>query len=424
MTYSKGHQRTTDWRTGLLAGTAAIAFGLAAPAWGQQQQGGQPAGQPGRAAQAPSQQPGSDALPVVGQIRTAEQALRVAQRQLAGDQQPNMGQARTAVDAGMNVLGRVPPAMQGQDDYRTALQQLNEARHALQGAQTDHRHAATQLSEAAEALGSLAGRIGSSADAAARPGAGAAGSGAQQRVEVQQSQPQVNVQQQAPQITVRQQEPRITVTQPPPQVTIQQPEPRVTVQQAQPQVRVQQAEPQVNVQRQGEPQVTVQRQGEPQVTMQGQDAQRQQQAQDRARQGQDQQTGASSATPAPAQSGGSQPQRAAATPAAGMALQSVQGLIGTNVVGANGREAGEVRNLLIDGQGRVRAAVVEWGGFLGLGTREAMVPIERIRLGQGNEQARLEMTREELEALPRHDRDRVAEYGRERGWGEGLRLFR
>jgi sporulation protein YlmC with PRC-barrel domain len=184
-----------------------------------------------------------------------------------------------------------------------------------------------------------------------------------------------------------------------------------------------QGEPQVTVQRQGEPQVTVQQQGEPRVTMQRTDQAQRQQAQ--AQPGNDQRTGATSATPAPAQSGGSQPQQTAASPAAGVALQSVQNLIGTNVVGANGREAGEVRNLLIDNQGRVRAAVVEWGGFLGIGTREALVPIERIQLGQGGtDRAQLNMTREELEALPRYDRDRATEYGRERGWGEGLRPYR
>jgi hypothetical protein len=103
----------------------------------------------------------------------------------------------------------------------------------------------------------------------------------------------------------------------------------------------------------------------------------------------------------------------------------VQRLIGTNVYGTNGREAGEVRNLLIDGNGQVRAAVIEWGGFLGIGEKEAMVPIDRLQLGSGNnDRVTLAMTREELEALPRYDRNRVADYARERGWGEGLRLYR
>jgi sporulation protein YlmC with PRC-barrel domain len=404
-------------RHGLLAGAAALAIGLSGTALAQQAGPGQAVQvQP---SQAPSQQPGSSQPAVVGQLRTAEQALLQSQRELSGSGQPNYAQARTAVEAGLNVMGRVPQQMQGQDVYRSAQRELNEAQQALQGQQPNQQQVSAQMREAAEAIAALAVRMGNTADAGTTVATG------QQRVMVQPAQPQVNVQQPAPQITVQQQQPQITVTQPPPQVaiqqpapqvTVQQPEPRVTVQQAQPQVRVQQAEPQVTVRSPGQPEVSVQRPGEPQVVTRAQEGAQVNRA--------DQRTGATAAVAPPAQSGGAQPQQAAVSPAAGVALQSVQSLVGTNVVGANGREAGEVRNLLIDSAGRVRAAVVEWGGFLGIGTREAAVPIERIQLGQGNERARLEMTREELEALPRYDRDRVAEYGRERGWGENLRLFR
>jgi hypothetical protein len=68
---------------------------------------------------------------------------------------------------------------------------------------------------------------------------------------------------------------------------------------------------------------------------------------------------------------------------------------------------------------------VEWGGFLGIGERRAVVPINQLQFGTGNnDRARLEMTREQLEQLPRYERDRLAEYGTRYGWGEGLRLFR
>lgn len=406
-------RRTDSLRTLLMTGAAAAALAMCLPAAAQPQGGGQ--AQPG---QAPAQQAGSQQPAVVGQLRTVQQSLRQAEGQISGGQQPNFGQARTAVTAGLEALGRVPQQMQGQEPYRAAQRELNEAQQALQGQQPNAQQVASQLREAAEAMGTLVERASGTAEATM--------GGAQQGVQVQQAQPQVRVQQPAPQITVQQQQPQITVTQPPPQVAIQQPppqvnieqpEPRVTVQQAEPQVRVQQAQPQVNVQRPGEPQVTVRREGEPQVNVQQQQADGRQQATA------EQRTGATATRPAPAQSG-SQAQPAAASPAAGVPLQSVQALIGTNVVGTNGREAGEVRNLLMDSQGRVRAAVVEWGGFLGIGSREAMVPIERIRLGQGNERAQLTMSREELEALPRYDRDRIADYGRERGWGDGLRLYR
>jgi hypothetical protein len=157
--------------------------------------------------------------------------------------------------------------------------------------------------------------------------------------------------------------------------------------------------------------VTVQRQGEPQVNVTERERQQQQAA-----------TG-TTATPAPAQSGGTQ--RAAVTPSAGVPLASISALVGTNVAGATGQDAGEVENLLIDKAGNVRAAVVEWGGFLGIGQRRAMVPIEEIELGAGpQDRARLNMTREELEALPRYDRNNINEYASSQGWGEGVRLFR
>ena len=412
-------RRTDTLRSMLMTGAAALALAVSLPAAAQQQgagaqaQGQQPGQQPG---QAQSQQAGSQQPAVVGQLRTVQQSLRQAESQISGGQQPNFGQARTAVNAGLEALGRVPQQMQGQEPYRAAQRELNEVQQALQGQQPNAQQVANQLREAAASMDDLVGRMSGMAGTAM----------GQQQVQVQPGQPQVSVQQPAPQITVQQPQPDITVVQPPPQVTVQQPQPQVTVQQPQPQVTVRQArpdvtvlqsgQPDVTVRQPGEPEVTVRRPVEPQVTVQERDAQRQQGSAE-------QRAGATSATPAPAQSG-SRAQPTAASPAAGVPLQSVQALIGTNVVGTTGRDAGEVRNLLIDNQGRVRAAVVEWGGFLGIGSREAMVPIERIRLGQGNERAQLAMTREELEALPRYDRDRVADYGRERGWGEGLRLYR
>jgi sporulation protein YlmC with PRC-barrel domain len=297
------------------------------------------------------------------------------------------------VESGLTVIGRAPQQIQGQEVWRTAQRQLNEAQQALQGGQPNQQQATNQMREAADALGTLAGRMGGSADSTnstsgGSPSAGAAGSGAQ--------------------ITVQQSQPQITVTQPQPQVTVTQPQPQVTVRQA---------EPQVTVQQQGQPQVTVQRQGEPQVTVQRPN-------QPAAANGSSQRSG-TTAAPTPSQSGGSQPQQAAVTSSGGIALQSVQDMVGKNVVGSNGRDAGEVQNLLIDSAGRVRAAVIEWGGFLGIGDRQAMVPIDRIQLSPGgNDRARLNMTRDELEALPRYERDRVADYGRQQAWGDGLRLYR
>ena len=127
-------------------------------------------------------------------------------------------------------------------------------------------------------------------------------------------------------------------------------------------------------------------------------------------------------TPAPAQPVAT---NAPASPAAVPSLSREEAgrLIGTNLLGAEDRNAGEIENLVVDGTGRVRGAVVEWGGFLGLGQRSAILPMESIRFaadGKGH----LALTREQLEALPRYERDRLADLGRQQGLGDNLQLLR
>lgn len=99
------------------------------------------------------------------------------------------------------------------------------------------------------------------------------------------------------------------------------------------------AEPHVVVQHQGQPQVRYERTGQAQVRVE-------QQGKEQAAAG----AAAGATAPAPA-----------AQPAAGVPLQQVTNLIGNNVVGANGHDAGEVQDFLLDRSGNVRAAVVEWG---------------------------------------------------------------
>lgn len=342
-----------------------LALGVAPAAMAQGQQASQTtSGQ--------SQQP---------QLQQAEQALRQAQQGLSGSAQGNqqqmLQQARQAVSQTQQAIGQMPLGMQGQDTYKKAQQQLSEAQSALQGDQPDRQKAATELREVADAVASLRGGM-DSANASSGNASGA-------RIAVQQQAPQVTVQQPAPQVTVQQPQPQITVQQPPPQVTVQQPQPQVTVQQAQPQVHVQQ---------QGQPQVTVQ-QGQQHSSSQGN----------------------TNSTTTNTQRNATNQQAAAAN--AGVPLTRVQSLVGTNVVGADGKDAGEVQNLLIDSTGQVRAAIVQWGGFLGLGESSAAVPIDRIQLGaSGNERARINMTKEELERLPRYEKGNAASYGRDQGWGD------
>lgn len=420
----------------LFSGTAlAAALLAAAPGIADAQTAGQPPG-PTRA-----ETPGRPAIPAsdVDYTKSMERLFQAAQRlresvqsmaqQPAGERRNQaMAQAREALLHTQQAMVSLPADLRTNQNYRDAEQRVGEAERALQGNQPD----APRAQGAVDALLIVVPKLQADARTALAAAGGAAGDAAtvvvregSPSIQVNQAQPTVTVRQPEPVINVLVPQPEIIVRQPPPQVTVQMPEPQVTVQQerpdvrvvearpqvqvapAQPEVQVQRAPPRVNVQQaEGQPQVRYEQQGQPAAAMQ-------------------QQAAVSGAGAAPAQAGGGAQPAAASPAAAGVPLQRAQSLVGTNVVGANGKDAGEVENLLIDRSGQVRAAVVEWGGFLGIGESRAAVPIDRIQFGAaGNERARLTMTREELERLPKYDRNNLAEYGTRYGWGEGLRLFR
>ena len=189
----------------------------------------------------------------------------------------------------------------------------------------------------------------------------------------------IQVQQPAPNVTVQQPAPEVTVQRAAPEVTVQQPEPNVTVQQAEPNVTVEQAKPNVTVEQTGEPNVNV-------VRPDQQNSQQQN----------SQQTSGGNAN--------QQPQNNVSTETRLMANQ-VQGLVGTDAVTTNNEDIGEIENLLISSNGQVEAAIVEWGGFLGIGSRTAAVPWNELRLNQGGDRMVIDMTRQEMEALPAYNGD-------------------
>jgi hypothetical protein len=70
-------------------------------------------------------------------------------------------------------------------------------------------------------------------------------------------------------------------------------------------------------------------------------------------------------------------------PAEQVAPEELTGLMGHAVVGAGGTELGRIVDLLADGQGRVRAVVVDVGGFMGVGNRKVAVAWSALRFAAG-----------------------------------------
>jgi len=146
----------------LLAGAATIlALGMMAAAQAQTQMQGTQA----PPSLTPSQEPGSAAPPVVGRLRTVEQALHQSQSEVSGAQRPNFPAARSTVEAGLRTIREVPQQAQGQEDWRKAQQKLEQVQASLQGEHPDQQRVANALDDAAKAIGALAIHMGSGAEA-------------------------------------------------------------------------------------------------------------------------------------------------------------------------------------------------------------------------------------------------------------------
>jgi len=190
-------------------------------------------------------------------------------------------------------------------------------------------------------------------------------------VTVQQPAPAVTVKPSTPNVSVQTQKPEVTVQQPPPEVIVKTPEPKVDVQTGQPDVKVLPAE---------KPNVTVnQTPGKPDVNV-----------------------GTSVAPDTRAPGAGA----AAVAPAAGTfpAATDVEKFIGKNVYGANGENVGELDNILISPDGRVRAGIVEFGGFLGIGTNKVAMPWNQLQIT--NDRIVADVTKEQVRSMPRWEKDR------------------
>lgn len=79
-------------------------------------------------------------------------------------------------------------------------------------------------------------------------------------------------------------------------------------------------------------------------------------------------------------------------------------LTGANVRDASDSAIAEVSDLVLTAEGQVTHVVLDVGGFLGIGARSVALPMERLTVAQSGDSVSLwvDMTREELEALPEH----------------------
>jgi hypothetical protein len=82
----------------------------------------------------------------------------------------------------------------------------------------------------------------------------------------------------------------------------------------------------------------------------------------------------------------------------------VQGALGKEVRSGTGENLGRIVDVLVDQGGQVRAAVIDFGGFLGVGSRKIVVDWGALHFAPAHERDRisLNLTRDQVSAAPEY----------------------
>jgi hypothetical protein len=107
------------------------------------------------------------------------------------------------------------------------------------------------------------------------------------------------------------------------------------------------------------------------------------------------------------QPGGGAPGKPPDGPPAVPILEShdLQGILGKEVLSAAGENMGRIVDAVVDRSGKVRAAVIDFGGFLGVGSRKIAVDWDALRFPRPGDKAgrvTLEFTRDQVKAGPEY----------------------
>jgi hypothetical protein len=81
----------------------------------------------------------------------------------------------------------------------------------------------------------------------------------------------------------------------------------------------------------------------------------------------------------------------------------VEGVLGREVRGAADENMGRIVDVLVDRTGQVRAAIIDFGGFLGVGSRKIAVDWNALHFpppGKPNGHISLDLTKDQVKAAP------------------------
>jgi hypothetical protein len=89
--------------------------------------------------------------------------------------------------------------------------------------------------------------------------------------------------------------------------------------------------------------------------------------------------------------------------------REVQGILGKEVRSAVDESMGRIVNVIVDRTGQVRAAVIEFGGFLGVGSRRIAIAWNALHFltdEKNDRRVALELTRDQVRAAPEFKEDK------------------
>jgi len=88
--------------------------------------------------------------------------------------------------------------------------------------------------------------------------------------------------------------------------------------------------------------------------------------------------------------------------------KDAHGILGREVRSAANEDMGRVVDVIVDREGTVRAAVIDFGGFLGVGSRKIVVDWNALRFGDvasKRDSITLELTKAQVAAAPEYKED-------------------
>jgi PRC-barrel domain protein len=92
------------------------------------------------------------------------------------------------------------------------------------------------------------------------------------------------------------------------------------------------------------------------------------------------------------------------SPATVLNKSKVQGVLGKDVRSNTGEDMGRIVDVIVDHSGGPRAAIIDFGGFLGVGSRKIAVDWNALHFtpSDGTSQVTLDLSRDQVKAAPEY----------------------